>query len=273
MVKRKEPQHHPAAEIFPMMDEAQLAQLASDIKEQGLLEPISILDDQILDGRNRFRACALAGVKPEFIKVDLDGASATEFVLSKNLHRRHLTTAQRAALALELLPDLQKEAELRQHYLGKSHEAEGLPPDVVQVPGTAAAKAAELVGLGHSSVEKTIVIQKKDPSVIERMRSGEIKTIDAARREIGMLPDTNSPISPDLPRIYYGKGDRWREASQPILRYLQGWEKRGYEFRHINHTEARRRLKVLDEIEKHMSAVRADLEQRSIRATTRMEGR
>ncbi|MCC7234893.1 MAG: ParB N-terminal domain-containing protein [Bryobacterales bacterium] len=53
---------HPAAELFPMMTEAELRQLAEDIKAHGLADPITMLDGMILDGRNRFEACKRAGV-------------------------------------------------------------------------------------------------------------------------------------------------------------------------------------------------------------------
>jgi ParB-like chromosome segregation protein Spo0J len=61
-------QTHPAAELFPMLAEHQLKELADDIRDRGLLEPVWIVEhdgaDVILDGRNRWQACVLAGVEP-----------------------------------------------------------------------------------------------------------------------------------------------------------------------------------------------------------------
>lgn len=271
----KEIPAHPAAEIFPMMEPSNLKQLAMDIKEQGLMEPIVLFEGKILDGRNRYQACLQVGVKPKFIEVDLDGGSALEFVLSKNLHRRHLSTAQRAALALTLLPELSEQARQRMRFLGKGKGEihPELPPEVAEDKGEAVEKAAALVGLGHSTVEKAVAIQKRTPDVIEKMLSGEIKTVDAARRASGMMATNDGPITDNAPRIYYGKGDRWREATLPLVRYLHGWEKRGFEFRHVNHIEARRRLKLIDETIELLSAAKGDLEKRSIKAQTRMTTR
>ena len=110
---------HPAAQIFPLMGEAELQELADDIKEHGQQEPIVLLDRQILDGRNRYAACALAGVTP--LTREHDGkTSPTEYVVSKNIKRRHLTPAQRAALGAEITPLYEAEAKARKIEGGKS---------------------------------------------------------------------------------------------------------------------------------------------------------
>lgn len=70
--------NHPASELFPLMDGIELRSLADDIAANGLLEPISLLDGQVLDGRNRLRACKASGVEPRFVDVDLGGLSPTE---------------------------------------------------------------------------------------------------------------------------------------------------------------------------------------------------
>lgn len=88
---------HPLADIFPMIAEADLKVLAADIAANGQVEPILLLEDKVLDGRNRQAACGLAGVKP--IYAEFAGSDPLSFVLSKNLHRRHLSESQRAIAA------------------------------------------------------------------------------------------------------------------------------------------------------------------------------
>lgn len=97
---------HAAAEVFPMMGERELRSLAANIAEQGLLEPIVMLDGAILDGRNRYAACRLAGVEPRFR--EFDGGDPLEWVLSVNLVRRNLSKTQApmaAARAVALYED------------------------------------------------------------------------------------------------------------------------------------------------------------------------
>src|SRR5438045_1950803 len=47
---------HPAADLFPMMSDAELDELAADIAKNGVQQPIVWLGDQLLDGRNRVAA-------------------------------------------------------------------------------------------------------------------------------------------------------------------------------------------------------------------------
>jgi hypothetical protein len=54
---------HPAAELFPMMTEAELRELGEDIKKNDLHEGVVIFDGQLLDGRNRLDAMELVGIK------------------------------------------------------------------------------------------------------------------------------------------------------------------------------------------------------------------
>jgi hypothetical protein len=80
---------HPFAEMFPMLPEEQLRELADDIAENGQIYPITV-DEQgvLLDGRNRAAACKLAGVEPKL--TTWKGENAESFILSVNVHRRHI---------------------------------------------------------------------------------------------------------------------------------------------------------------------------------------
>lgn len=88
-----------------------------------------------------------------------------------NLHRRHLTTAQRAALALDLLPHLEEEARERQAEAGGANPGP-LPPMLEEAKGEATEKAAELVGVGRSTVAAAKAIQKRDPEIVNEMKAG-----------------------------------------------------------------------------------------------------
>jgi len=92
---------HPIADIFPMLEDEELEELADDIKERGLLHPI-VLDQegQILDGRNRLSACNLAGVEPHFTTYEGDDPGG--YALATNINRRHLTKGQQAMIVVKV---------------------------------------------------------------------------------------------------------------------------------------------------------------------------
>lgn len=93
---------HPAAEVFPLMHGAEFDALISDIRDNGQREPIILHEGKILDGRNRYRACLSIPRVPEFMDWTPVGTPEA-FVVSMNLHRRHLNETQRAMIAARLV--------------------------------------------------------------------------------------------------------------------------------------------------------------------------
>ena len=112
---------HPLADLFPLIDGEEFDALASDIKKNGLHEPITLFRGKILDGRNRHRALHRLGVqigeyhfqKLEDVAIGLSGEvdcpervrneHALAYVISKNIHRRHLSADQKRELVTKLL--------------------------------------------------------------------------------------------------------------------------------------------------------------------------
>lgn len=103
---------HPLAELIPPMGDAEYRELADDIAAHGLREPITLYEGKVLDGRHRARACEEVGARLHSREYDGDDPAA--FVISENVHRRHLTTSQRAVIALAFLPYHEQRAKERQ---------------------------------------------------------------------------------------------------------------------------------------------------------------
>jgi ParB-like chromosome segregation protein Spo0J len=76
-----------------------LDSLAEDIRQQGQIVPIELLEGKILDGRRRWLACEKVGVNPKTIDVVVPDPIA--YVLSLNRERRHLTKSQLAMVAAD----------------------------------------------------------------------------------------------------------------------------------------------------------------------------
>ena len=99
MTKLLEP--HPIAQTFPPMDAEDFNSLKRDIRENCLREPIVLHEGKILDGVHRYEACCDLGITPE-TKV-YDGNDPLAYVVSMNMHRRHLTAEQRRSIIAKLL--------------------------------------------------------------------------------------------------------------------------------------------------------------------------
>ena len=70
----------------------------ASIREQGLLDPIAVWRGEVIDGRHRQRACLAVAWFPLYIHLDPE-ADPVEYILAKNLARRHLDATQRALIA------------------------------------------------------------------------------------------------------------------------------------------------------------------------------
>ncbi|MCP5088898.1 MAG: ParB N-terminal domain-containing protein [Rhodobacteraceae bacterium] len=96
---------NPIANVFRMMSGPELDELAQDIKENGLLDSI-VLDKKgsVIDGRNRLKACQMAGVDLAFVIYKGDDVEA--FVWSRGGMRRNVSHGMKAMALAMLYPKL-----------------------------------------------------------------------------------------------------------------------------------------------------------------------
>jgi phage N-6-adenine-methyltransferase len=176
---------HPIASIFPKMSEDEFRELKKSIKDNnGLREPIWLCDGQILDGRNRYRACLEEGIEPKFRQYE--GDSPISFVIDLNLKRRHLNPSQRACIAAEALPLLAQEAKERQRQHGGTapgQTAKTLVEKIPQVNGKARHKAAQVAHVNEHYVSDANKILTEAPEVFQEVKAGDT-TIRAALNKI-----------------------------------------------------------------------------------------
>ena len=191
---------HPAAALFPMLDERELAELASDIKSNGLLSPVVVKDGEILDGRNRLRACEIAGVPPRFVEW-VGCGSVSSWIFSFNLHRRHLTTSQRAMLAARAVEVFEKEARERQ-LRGVADPNSGRSRD----------KAAEILNVGATTVLLAQqLIARGAPELVAAVDAGEVP-VKTATEIVGLPRDEQAAIVRD--RKVIGRAKEVREQQK-----------------------------------------------------------
>jgi len=144
-----------------MMAEDELAELAEDIKANGLAFPIIIdtVAGVLIDGRNRLAACRLAGVDQRF--EDLGDRDPLVFIFSANVKRRNLSKAQQAMAAAMMFPEPER---------GRGKK------DVAR-------KEADSASFSYRRVKEARQVLRSSPDVARAVLAG-VKPLDEALDEI-----------------------------------------------------------------------------------------
>lgn len=199
---------HDLCLAFPAMPEDEFNELRDNIVAWGLMEPITLFQGKILDGRHRHRACVLEDVDPHF-ETFMGPGSPADYVLSKNLHRRNLTKEQRLHAVSLTIEWMKKAAAERQATAGaenlKKHNI-GIPssgkftgtsePTVVEFPkpnrkredGETRAEVAKLAGVSAKTASDFLTVKDKGTeedyqSVISGKSSVSGKAKEVRKRE------------------------------------------------------------------------------------------
>lgn len=159
---------HPAAELFPMMPPDQYEAFKEDIRKNGFQQEIVLYKGEILDGRNRYKAAVELGMLDDLWIGEMDEDyefDPYQWVISRNLHRRHLTESQRASVAIKL-----------------ANMKEGKPGlDTAQICAVSQTKAAEMLQVSRRSVQHAKVVHERgSPELIAAVEQGEIAVSRAA---------------------------------------------------------------------------------------------
>lgn len=178
---------HPYAELFPMLPDEQLNDLADDIAANRQTVPGLLFEGKIIDGRNRYVACQRRGIPFKYELFKGTESEALIKVVSLNIHRRHLDESQRAMIAAEI-------ANLKQNRTPKQ-------PASIEA-GVSQTSAAEMLNVSRSSVQRAANVLKDGVTeLVEKVKSGEISVSEAEK--IAELPKTKQ-----VRLIRKGRGDR-----------------------------------------------------------------
>jgi hypothetical protein len=189
---------HPDADLFPMLPDDELQALADDIKANGLVNPIILMDGEhngravefIVDGRNRLKACELAGVEPRFERVEGDPAA---LAVSLNTKRRNLDKQQLAVIAAKAW----KRAEDDGRTVGKSGASKSLPKmgsDLIQSPRE---HFATLYGVSKNYVQDAKFVLDNVPDLVD----------------VALLPRGHADRKPLLELVEAAKAEKERKKS------------------------------------------------------------
>lgn len=168
---------HPLANIFPLIEGPAFQELTADVQKHGVREPVWLLDGKILDGRNRYRAACAVGAS--FDVREYQGDDATAFVVSVNLHRRHLTESQRAMVAAKL-------ANLER---GQSKSADMRISQVSQVD------AAEMLSVGVKTIQLAKKVMQEAPAPVRAAVEQGSMPVTVAAQVIALPPQAQDEIA------------------------------------------------------------------------------
>jgi len=183
---------HPLCSYFPRMNDVDFNALKSDINANGQLHPIFMLDGMILDGGNRYRALIELGITP--ICEEYTGNNPVQFVLSSNLHRRHLAQGQAAAIVSATQNWQQAHAQ------GRPEKQRGNV-----APLNSIADRANESGAGHrTQKDADKLVKNASEEVIKQVTTGE-KSLNKALIDSG-LKEPRKPVEKE-PRNVAGLND------------------------------------------------------------------
>lgn len=204
---------HPFCLAFPEATAEERLTIKNSINTRGQHEPIVLFGGEILDGRTRYHACRELKIPPQFRQFDpvKDGPDPLQWVIDRNLNRRHLTVGQRAALGVSLTKlaaehaaaEKEKNASQATTPVGPpADNDEDLPEFLTKpaAPETAGKpltqeQAAAAMGVSPKSVGAAANLAKNDPERFQAVKDGktslhaavEESKADAAKQDQGIL--------------------------------------------------------------------------------------
>lgn len=167
--------------------------LTADIKAHGLHDAIDIYQGQILDGRNRYRAMVESGIEIEkrhfrAFHTEFYG-DPLDYVIAKNLKRRHLNESQRAMVADKL-------ATMRQGArtdLPVSEPSANLPK--VEAPAVAQKTAAKALSISERALRHARATRcTGTPELIRAVERGKL-AVSSAAQAARLAPDIQRRIA------------------------------------------------------------------------------
>jgi ParB-like chromosome segregation protein Spo0J len=172
---------HPLCTLFPRLGDAEFGALVADIRANGLRQPIVTHQGMILDGGNRYRACAEAGVEPDF--VEFSGGNIVSFVLSANLHRRHLSPGQQAAIV----------ASAQDWASAQSRGGNRKADQSATLHFDRTADRAAESGASLRTQKMADKVARANPELAKRVAHGEVSLPKAVREVEGKAPTVATP--------------------------------------------------------------------------------
>jgi hypothetical protein len=183
---------HQSANLFPMMTDEELADLAADIQANGLIHPIVVdKDGFLIDGRNRARACEIAGIEPATVLFEGDDPRA--YVIAANIARRHMSKGQQAMAVAMVYPVPEKGGRGKKKTVDESSTLFGSKR--LQLARTVLAHSPDLaqaVLAGFKSLDGAYTEARKAKQPLHAQVVGNVRRKVARSKKVAVLPEIDA---------------------------------------------------------------------------------
>lgn len=199
---------HELANVFRMLDEEEYTNLANNLLKNGFNSnnPIVLYEEQILDGRNRYKACKELEIEPIYREFGegSDPEDPSEFVHQQNYDRRQLTPTEKAMYAARRVTATQG-GDRRSEDFKRPHGR--LKPVTIE-------EAADAAEVSPRTVRRAKrVLDHGTPELIEAVDSGDL-TVGEAEPIVALEPEEQIRVI----RSEYTGNDEWYTPTDELDR-------------------------------------------------------
>lgn len=181
--------------LIPDLLQEELGHLEANILRDGCREPFSVWRVNgkgiLLDGHNRYKVCEKHGKKFEVVEIEIaDRDHAKLWICERQLGRRNITDDQRAVLANEVREHRAAISRAEQarsvgRLGGRGRKKTHAVKSAAKLSRNRGAEARESVAKSARLPERKLrlvqEIKKAAPGLVDRVRAGELRLVDAKK--------------------------------------------------------------------------------------------
>ena len=216
-------------QLLPPLSEAEQAGLEADILQRGVLSPLVVWNDILIDGHHRYKICTKHSLKYPLSSLEFDSLeSAKLWAWRHQENRRNLTPYQRVEISLKFKPHIAKEAKKNCVAGGgdrKSDDAKSAM-QIVANPIDTRKEVAKIANVSHTTLDRgEFIVNHADEPTKQELRAGETtinavykhlkKESDLANAKRKFKEQTKNDVISKPPTIHLGDGIKWISEQEP----------------------------------------------------------
>lgn len=232
--------------IFPPLPSEVFEALEASIVKDGLLSPIVVWNNTIVDGHNRYKICRANNIEFDTVPVNFnDIEEAKLWIFEHQNGRRNLTDYSRCISALKVKPALSAKA--RERML-----AGGNPMPTLAQGGAVRDEIAKIAGVSHGTLEKVEEIAAAASDEIKAKVQSGTMSIHAAHKTLKMPSDK--------PDISASKTEPEDFPNKKIIRFIELWKDINANLDILTDSQKERLIQVSEELIKAIQLENIDKE-------------